>query len=284
MITKIGDGKLFAEINSKGAELWRVYDSAGNDYLWCGDSAYWGRRAPTLFPICGGMIGDGYIYDGKEYSMPKHGFCRDAEFALEYADDSRAVYLITSNEERYAIFPFLFEFRLEYSIKNGVLSVVYRVNNKGENTMYFSVGSHEAYACPGGIEGYTVELGTAEDLTALDIADNLIQPTRTVIGKSVRELPMKYDYFKVDALCFQNLLSKKISLKGQGRRVDVEFDGFEYVLLWTKPGAPFLCIELNCGIDDYAGGNRHIEHKPGIITLPAGEEFVRKHSMGFSME
>lgn len=284
MITKIGDGKLFAEINSTGAELWRVYDSAGNDYLWCGDSAFWGRRAPTLFPICGGMKGDGYTYGGKEYTMPKHGFCREAEFSLESATESKAIYLITSNEERYGYFPFLFEFRIEYSIKDGALEVLYRVTNKDDKTMYFSVGSHEAYACPEGIEGYTVEFGCAEDLVALKIADNLVQSGTTLIGKGVTELPMKYDFFAVDALCFQNLRSKRVSLKGHGRRVDVEFDGFEYVLLWTKQKAPFLCIELNCGIDDYYDSDRVLEHKKGSISLPAGEEFVRTHSMRFSME
>ncbi len=284
MITKIGDGKLFAEINSVGAELWRVYDAAGNDFLWCGDSAFWGRRAPTLFPICGGMKGDGYIYDGKEYYMPKHGFCREAEFALESVSDNRAVYLITSNEERYGYFPFLFEFRIEYSINDGALQVLYRVTNKDTKTMYFSVGSHEAYACPEGIEGYTVEFEQPENLLALEIADNLVQSGKTLIGEGLTELPMKYDFFAVDALCFQNLLSKRVSLKGNGRRVDVEFDGFEYVLLWTKQNAPFLCIELNCGIDDYADSDRVLEHKRGSIALPAAEEFVRRHSMRFSME
>ncbi len=284
MITKIGDGTLFAEINSIGAELWRVYDSNGNDYLWCGDSAFWGRRAPTLFPICGGMKNDGYIYGGKEYSMPKHGFCREAEFTLESVASDRAVYLITSNEERYGYFPFIFEFRIEYSIKDGALQVLYRVNNKDSKEMYFSVGSHEAYACPEGIRSYTVEFEMPEDLWALEISDNLVQNSKTLIGNGVKELAMDYSYFEVDALCFQNLRSKRVSLNGCGRRIDVEFDGFEYVLLWTKQQAPFLCIELNCGIDDYVDSDRILEHKKGSITLPAGDEFVRTHTMRFSME
>ncbi len=282
MITEITDGKLFVQINSVGAELWRIYDKKGNDFLWNGDSAFWGRRAPTLFPICGGMINDSYIYGSKEYSMPKHGFCREAEFELEVCEKDRAVYLIKSNEERYGYFPFLFEFRIEYTVKDGALEVLYRINNIDGKTMYFSVGSHEAYACPEGIESYRVEFSEKEDLIALDIADNLVQSSRTVIGTGRRSLSMKYDYFSVDALCFRNLHSKKISLIGNGRRIDVEFDGFEYILLWTKPQAPYLCIELNCGIDDYVSHDRIIEHKDGIISLPSSEEFVRKHTMRFS--
>lgn len=282
MITKIGDGKLFVEINSKGAELWRIYDSKGNDFLWNGDKAFWGRRAPTLFPICGGMIGDGYLYNGKEYSMPKHGFCRDAEFALETVEENRAVYLITDNEERKALYPFLFEFRIEYTVVDGALQVGYRINNRGENAMHFSVGSHEAYACPEGIEGYCIEFEKPERLESLVIAENLVQNATSLIGENVTVLPMDYKYFEVDALCFQNLRSRRISLVGQGRRIDVEFDGFEYVLLWTKPNAPFLCIELNCGIDDYVGSDRHIEHKRGNVTLESGKEFSLYHTMRFS--
>lgn len=284
MITTIGDGKLFAEINTKGAELWRIYDAKGKDYLWSGDSAYWGRRAPTLFPICGGMIDDGYIYGGKEYSMPKHGFCRDAEFALETAEENRAVYLITYNEERYALYPFRFEFRIEYLIKDGTLFVYYRVSNKDEKTMYFSVGSHEAYACPEGIEGYRIEFEVPENLESLVIADNLVQVDRTVIGEGIQVLDMDYRFFQVDALCFKGLKSRKVALVGHGRRIEVEYDGFEYLLLWTKQQAPFLCIELNCGIDDYVGSDRLLEHKEGNAVLEAGGEFVLCHSMRFSAE
>ena len=282
MITTINDGKLFVDINSKGAELWRIYDRQGNDFLWNGDSKFWGRRAPTLFPICGGMIGDGYIYEGKEYSMPKHGFCRDAEFELETAESNRAVYLIRNNEERFKLYPFRFEFRIEYIVFDGALQVKYRVKNLGDKTMYFSVGSHEAYACPEGIESYKVGFEVPERLESLEIADNLVQSGRTLIGENVTELPMSYDYFKVDALCFQNIISKRVSLVGNGRRIDVEFDGFEYVLLWTKQQAPFLCIELNCGIDDYADSNRVLQQKKGSVALDGGKEHVLCHSMRFS--
>ena len=93
---------------------------------------------------------------------------------------------------------------------------------------------------------------------------------------------MSYDYFKVDALCFQNILSKRVSLVGNGRRIDVEFDRFEYVLLWTKQGAPFLCIELNCGIDDYVDSDRMLAHKKGSVALEGGKEYRLCHSMRFS--
>lgn len=282
MIIKIGDGKLFAEIETRGAELQRVYNSNGVDFLWNGDSRYWGRRAPVLFPICGGMKDDTYTLQGKRYNMPKHGFCREAEFCVESANDTEAVFFIEDNEERFVHFPFKFRFYIKYVIVNGVLEVYYIVENLGDNDMYFSVGSHEAYACPEGIESYRVEFEANERLETLVVANDLIQPETELISENTNCLPLKYDYFKVDALCFRNLLSKRVSLVGCGRRIDVSFDNFEFVQLWTKGRAPFFCIELTCGIDDFVGASGSIETKQGIITLPAGQRFHRKHSMSFS--
>lgn len=282
MTVKIGDGKLFAEIETRGAELQRVYDLQGTDYLWNGDSRYWGRRAPVLFPICGGMKDDAYTLGGKRYNMPKHGFCRDAEFCLESVSESEAVFFIESNEERFKLFPFHFRFYIKYAVVDGALEVYYTVDNLGERDMYFSVGSHEAYACPEGIEGYRIEFEHNERLESLVIENNLIIPETKLLSESAKCLPLKYEHFAVDALCFRNLLSKKVSLIGGGRRIDVSFDGFEFLLLWTKPQAPFLCIELNCGIDDFADTNGSIETKQGIQALPKGARFERKHEMRFS--
>lgn len=282
MIIKIGDGKLFAEIETKGAELQRVYNANGDEFLWEGDSRFWGRRAPVLFPICGGMEGDAYTLDGKRYHMPKHGFCRDAEFYLESATETEAVLYVESDEERYTLFPFAFRFYIKYTIENGRLNVYYTVDNLDDKTMYFSVGSHEAYACPEGIEAYHIEFEEEERLESLVIENNLIQPHTVLISEGTKVLPLKYDYFAVDALCFRNIKSKKVYLVGENRKVEVSFDGFEFVLFWTKPQAPFICIELNCGTDDFVGSDGRIEHKQGIIALPAGERFERKHSMSFS--
>lgn len=281
MIVKITDGVLFAEIETKGAELMRIWNSGGIDYLWDGDSRFWGRRAPVLFPICGGMKDDRYLFDGVTYPMAKHGFCRDAEFTLGKHTENEAVFYIENNEERFKTFPFCFRFSVKYTIKQGVLYVSYVVENKDSKTMYFSVGSHEAYACPEGIEGYSIRFEKEERLESLVIENNLIQPHTVVVAENTRVLPMSYDFFAVDALCFRNLKSKMLWLEGNGRCIEISWDDFEFVLLWTKPNAPFLCVELNCGTDDFVGSDGNIETKEGIIRLEAGGTFERIHSMKF---
>ncbi len=284
MLVKIGDGKLFAEIETRGAELQRVYNSEGSDFLWEGDARFWGRRAPVLFPICGGMKNDSYTLGGKSFHMPKHGFCRDAEFTCGRADGREAVFYIESDPGRKALFPFDFRFSITYAVKDASLEVTYTVENLGKEEMYFSVGSHEAYACPEGIEKYRLEFEKPERLESLIIADNMIQHGTVLVGEDVKTLPLKYGYFAVDALCFRNLKSKRISLVGCGRKIDVSFNDFEFVLFWTKPKAPFLCIELNCGTDDFVDTDGRIETKEGIVKLAAGDVFERKHAMRFSFK
>ena len=71
------------KINEHGAELSGIHGvKSGKEYLWHGDKNYWGRRSPVLFPVVGKYKNLTSIYDGKEYSLPQHGFARDCDFTL----------------------------------------------------------------------------------------------------------------------------------------------------------------------------------------------------------
>ena len=85
MEIKLSNGKIEATVSARGAELIDL-KKEGRAILWCGDPAVWGFHAPILFPICGGLRDDKYLYRGKEYELKKHGFARTAEFAIEEQD------------------------------------------------------------------------------------------------------------------------------------------------------------------------------------------------------
>jgi hypothetical protein len=41
-------------VDTHGAELSSIYNKkSGKDMLWHGDSAFWGRKSPVLFPVVG---------------------------------------------------------------------------------------------------------------------------------------------------------------------------------------------------------------------------------------
>ncbi|MGO8739064.1 aldose epimerase family protein [Rhodoblastus sp.] len=68
------------EIAALGAELRRLRDKAGRDFLWSGDPQYWNGRAPLLFPMVGRAAGDHIKIGGKSFPLPQHGFARRSQF------------------------------------------------------------------------------------------------------------------------------------------------------------------------------------------------------------
>ena len=79
-----------------------------------------------------------------------------------------------SNEETKKNYPFDFELRVIYSLEGKTLKVKYDVKNKGDDTMYFSIGAHEAYLCEEGIEEYDVILPEKETLDSSVLEGNLL--------------------------------------------------------------------------------------------------------------
>ena len=79
---EIASARLTAAINPHGAELSSLRDPAGRELMTDGDPAFWSGHAPLLFPIVGRLVGDCYRLDGRDYSLPQHGFARRRDFAL----------------------------------------------------------------------------------------------------------------------------------------------------------------------------------------------------------
>ena len=280
MNAELSNGILTAKFSTRGAELIAL-EKDGHDLLWSGDPAVWGFHAPILFPICGGLKDDKYLYRGKEYELKKHGFARTAEFAIEEQEDERIVFLLRSNDETMKSYPFPFEFRVIYTLSGAALRIDYRVKNPSDDELYFSVGAHEGFACPEGIEEYSVLFETPEDLDSTILVGNLLDRKTRNLGRGVCELPLKYSYFDVDAQVFLSLKSRSVTLLNRrtGSKIEVDFPGHDAFLLWTKPGAKYICLEPWCGCPDFVDSDGRPEHKELLIRLNAGEETTRSHTI-----
>lgn len=273
---------LRVEISSYGAEIQSVQKN-GEELFWEGDPAIWSGHSPILFPICGGLKEDRYSFSEKEYTLPKHGFARKSEFLVDSAEKTCAAFSLRSSEETKKVYPFEFCLTVTYQLEGEALFVRYDVQNLSEGTMYFSIGSHEAYACPNGIEEYSVIFEHAETLNSVVLEGNTLSSRTVCIGENVRELPLSYDYFAVDALVFTDLKSRMVTLQNRrtGKKIKVEFPGADYFLLWTKPQAGYICIEPWCGCPDYTESSYDITQKRGMIALPKGEACTKKHTITF---
>ena len=279
MIT-LKNNNLTAEISPLGAQL-KSLKKDGFENLWQADPQIWGSTAPVLFPMLGFFKDNKYILNGKEYFLQKHGFARNKMFTLENVTDTEATFLLKEDDETLKSFPFRFEFRVIYTLKDNSLSVEYNVKNVNDSTMYFSVGAHEAYVTPEGIEDYDIIFPQKEIFDSVLLNGGLLQKNSLLVAKNTNVLPMYEKYFILDTLIFRNLKSRSCILRNRitEREVKVDFPDCDYLAIWHKPSAPYLCIEPWSGIPDSESSNYDITQKEGIITLEAGKEYKNIHTI-----
>lgn len=282
MPVTLKNGALTVTVSELGAEIRSVLRD-GTEQMWCADPKIWGQSAPIMFPICGGLKDGRYELDGATYEMPKHGFARKSIFELEHRDAERAVLVLRDSEETRRYYPYAFEFRAVFELDGESLKVTYIVENKDNKVIYCSVGSHEAYACPEGIEAYDIVFPQRETLRAYALNGELLTDYTKLILDDSRVLPLRSEYFYLDALVFRDLKSRSAELidRASGRRVRVEFDGADYFLLWQKYGAPYICIEPWSGVQDVAGSSYDITKKEGVNAVPVGGSLIRSHTITF---
>ena len=283
-VVTIKNDNLSIDIENLGAQMKSIKGSNGTEYLWQGDENVWAGRAPVLFPICGGLKDDKYIFEGKEYILNKHGYARFKEFTLEKSDENSAVFLHKSDKETKKSYPFDYEFRIIYTLDGNKITVTYETKNVSDKTtMYFSVGAHEGYSCPEGIEEYEIVFDKPETLDSYVLDGNLLEENTVRVMENSTVFPLKCEYFSVDALVFRNLNSRKVQLRNKNgdRKIDVEFNGSDYLLFWTKPNGigKYICIEPWCGIQDGVDSDYDFVNKEGIISLKPFDTHSVSHTI-----
>lgn len=269
---------LTAKFNTVGAELKSLIYN-GQEYIWQGDPKFWKDSAPILFPICSCLKGDTYFYNDKEYKMPKHGYVSGKLFEIIEKSDSKVTFLHKSDDATLEIFPFEYELFVIYELVGKKLNITYKVNNLTDGDMYFSIGAHEGFICEGGIEDYEILFPKNVTLKAMELenfVDALSDDTVTILEND-NCLSLDYKYFSIDALIFKNIDFSEVVLKNRknGKMIKSSFEGFPYLLFWTKKDAPLLCIEPWCGITDNINSNQDITVKDGIEHLKKGETFQK---------
>lgn len=267
-----------ARFKELGAEL-KSLTCDDIEYIWPGDEKIWPYSAPLLFPMCSGLIDNEYCFNGKMYPMQKHGYARFCRFKVETLQEEKVTFLLSSDEESRKCYPFDYELRVTYSLEEKKLKVKYDINNCSKERMYFSIGSHEAYYCPEGIEEYDVILPQPETLDSIESVGDLVGKRKERILENGNTIALKYDYFKVDALLFKDISAKSVILKNRnnGRAVKLDFEGSNYFLIWTINEAPYICLEPWCGIADSIDSSKDLKKKETLKSIAAGGKFTAEH-------
>lgn len=272
----ISSGDLTAEIDPQGAQLSRLRDRAGRDWLWDGDPSVWNGRAPLLFPIVGALAGGAYRLGAKVYRLPRHGFARNRLFELVRVSAVDVVFRLKADAASMAVYPFQFELDIRYALQASTLSVTALIRNRGAADMPASFGYHPAFRwpLPFGQARSSHFIEFAEDEPAavrrLD-ADGLLAPVRHVSPIAGRRLALADALFENDALILDEIRSRSVTYgDAGGPRLRIEFAGAPYFGIWSKPRAQFICLEPWHGIADLAGFSGDFTTKTGIFILAPG--------------
>lgn len=262
-----------ATINTLGAELIQL-EKENHNYIWTIDETYWNKTSPILFPIVGRLKNDTYTIEGKTYELPRHGFARNFEFELENQTENTVVLLFTENQETLKHYPFQFELRLKYELIENSLKINYSILNKSQETMPFSIGAHPAFAIDGLFSDYTLDFNQSENFISYELEKEQFNNSSKKIPSENGKINLDYALFEKDALVFKHLKSDKFTLlKKNQPYISVKFKDFPYLGIWTKPNAPFLCIEPWCGLADNINHNGNIYEKEGIQILDKNANF-----------
>ncbi len=261
-----------ATIQSKGAELCSLQTLANSrEFLWQADPAHWAKHAPVLFPIVGKLKQNTYHHEGKSYILPRHGFAREMDFLLLEQTKSKAVFQLCSSSKTKGLYPFDFDFQICYQVHENQLQTIYSLINLGTEIMYFNVGAHPAFALPLDFSAYSIVFPMDSNLITHELAEELISKTTHEIHLKNHTLPLAYSLFEKDALIFKQLESNLVTICENERPfLQVSFADFPNLGIWTKPQAPFICIEPWLGYADTTDASGVLEEKEGIQSLATG--------------
>ncbi|WP_264551237.1 aldose 1-epimerase family protein [Flavobacterium sp. N2038] len=280
MDTIISNSILQVSIKSAGAELFSIKNNQNKEYIWEGNPDFWGKHSPILFPIVGTLKNNIYTIDGKEYQLPRHGFARDMEFQLIEKTENNAIFSLQSNSETFQKYPFEFELQLIYTLENNSLHIEYKVINRGNGKMPFSIGAHPAIALPENFENYAFKFEKDELLKFNLLENDLISNKTETLETKDGLVPLNYKLFENDALVFKTLKSNSLTiLENRKPYIEVDFEDFPSLGIWTKNQAPFVCIEPWFGYSDTAENSGDLFQKEGILILDQDQIFNSKFSI-----
>ncbi|MGN0405727.1 MAG: aldose 1-epimerase family protein [Bariatricus sp.] len=285
---QIRNENLTLEIDAHGAEMKSLIDNrTGQEYLWCGDAAYWGRTSPVLFPLVGNYREKRSCFDGKWYSLSQHGFARDMDFERVSEKDDEIWFALEDSPETLEKYPFGFRLELGYRLQGRTVEVLWRVTNKNDREMYFSIGGHPAFNCPlrdGEKQtDYRIGFDTCEPLVVSVLDQNgTLSERKKVLELTDGMLQITDAMFDEDALIVEHDQAHKVALyTPEGEKyLEVKFEAPLFGI-WSPVGkhAPFVCIEPWYGRSDRADFGQKLEEREWGNVLKAGEIFTAAYQI-----
>ena len=267
---------LQVSVSPLGAEVTRMTASSGKELLWEGTPSLWGHVSPLLFPFPGTLEKGYYLCSGKKYPMPQGGFVKDSLFSVLDQNDHQAILHLSMPQEEY---PFALDLLVAYTLKNRQLAMEYNLVNKGFTPAYYGLGRQFAIACPEGTEYQRLVFDVPESPAVHQMTGPYLSDETADVGRGITQLALGGSHFGSGCLFLSSLKGMAATLVSvkTGRRVRVDFSGFEYLRIWRRQRAQFISIEPWTTLPDRDGAESLLSRKSGIEILPPGKTRQYKH-------
>jgi len=240
----------------------------------------WKSHATVIFPHVGGLKNnESWLGDIKITSPGNHGFARHSTFqVVDHGSDNGAYirYRLEANDKTRRYYPFNFRLDVVYALKGKELSAEFEVTNlEEEKDIFFSLGWHPGFStsfpdCGGKKEDWRIifqkgryrryfnneECRLTGETKDLDIDGPLGWTEEELEGTIMLEIEKR----ELRTCKFYNPKIK--------RGVEIDFEDFPFLAIWSEVGREFICLEPCQGLDDHEI-QESFDQKVGIVNLGA---------------
>ncbi len=191
---------------------------------------------PVLFPISGRLPDDRYLSQGRPFRLTQHGFARSSRFSVLSTSATEAEASVTlslrDSDESRALYPYAFEFRLTYLLRQAALTVTAEIENRSSSPLPHQLGFHPYFFVP-----LASKAKAAVGTRAQVAYDNRSRKTDAFLAPDFAE-------GEVDVHLLDHREPETKLSRGALPGVTLEMsEAFRCLVLWTLPGKEFICVE-----------------------------------------
>lgn len=278
MLITIENGSLSLTVDTLGAQMMSLQKN-GTEYLWQGDSKYWGDRAPILFPFIARLTNNSYTFQGKTYPMTIHGFANASAFSVAEQTGDTLVLELSANEKTLVQYPIDFVLRVIFQLEGDTLKTTYHVENRSGVTMPFGIGGHPGFRVPVGenekFEDYYLEfsLPCQPDRVGFTPQVYLSGHDERYPLEEDRRISLSHGLFDEDAIILKNM-AREVTLKSRAscHSVTMAYPRMPYLGIWHWPhtDAPYVCIEPWSSLPSRQDVVEEFSCKSDLVQLESG--------------
>ncbi len=220
---------------------------------------------PVLFPICGNLPDNRYIFGDNEYFLEQHGFARDSLWELNSLNDKSGV-MLSLNHSKVTLmsYPFEFSLQMEIRLKINSLEILIRVRNNSNNLMPFSFGLHPYFS-----------INDLNHVRIDGLTSECINQKKMIKSKTNFELERLSEGIDLIAGSTSSTilfdLIDKISLEMKSE------EPLDLSVIWTDPPRRMVCLEpWTSPRNSLINGERIITLKPKEVQALKCEFIVNK--------